>query len=29
MFEEDTLTDRPMRFIAAELVREDLPSGGR
>lgn len=24
MFEEDTLTDRPMRFIAAELVREKI-----
>ncbi|MYZ43164.1 GTPase Era [Schauerella aestuarii] len=24
MFEEDTLTDRPMRFIAAELIREKI-----
>ena len=24
MFEEDTLTDRPMRFIAAEMVREKI-----
>ena len=24
MFEDDTLTDRPMRFIAAELVREKI-----
>ncbi len=24
MFEADTLTDRPMRFIAAELVREKI-----
>jgi len=24
MFEEDTLTDRPMRFIVAELIREKI-----